>query len=77
MIKELASDSQQREVITPRVGEELNCCFINLQSQRLKERNERVYQLFIVEVEFKRDQLVQKWVAQYVVFFLGGFDIAQ
>lgn len=53
MIEKLASYGQQRKVVTPRVSEELDCCFINLQSECLKERDERVYKFFVVEVEFK------------------------
>ena len=58
MVEKLARDGQEREVVGPRIHEELDCRLVDAQRQRLQEGDEGVDQLFIVKVEFEGDQFV-------------------
>ena len=68
MIEKFASYGQQWKVICPFIHEKLDRSVINAESQRFEERDKCVHELFIVKIEFKRDQLVEEWVRQNVVY---------
>ena len=63
MVEEFARHRKQWKVVVPGVCKEFNCLRVDLKSKCFEEGNERVDQLLVVEVELKRDELVQERMA--------------
>ena len=67
MVGELLCHDQKRKMFVLLIVEELNGVLIQQQSKRLNERHIDIHQFFVIKVEVKLNQFVQKWMTEDIV----------